>query len=320
MTDNPRALIPLDRAPFTFKTLQAVANTDFVPAGLRGKPNAILAAILTGRELGLGPMESLRSIDVIDGRPSPSAEWMVGRIFEAGHIIEAVEQTDQLCTVRGTRFLESRDVTMEYTYTLDMAKRANLTTKFNWKAYPEAMLYWRAVAQLARQFFPDVLRGIKHLPEELGADEWDSFGAIPEENDVDPSEGTIEIIEVIDAEVVVEMPGVWSPEPTGDADRKAIATVKVHANSDTLWEYLVHCLTTYEIWIEQTIPEIETQVRYLFRAMECLELWQGENVLSEELARQERQHLSEFKKAELQKFAKNMVTKATVAIQREGQL
>jgi hypothetical protein len=79
-------------------------------------------------------------------------------------------------------------------------------------------------------------------------------------------------------------------------------------------------LTTYEIWIEQTIPEIETQVRYLFRAMECLELWQGENVLSEELARQERQHLSEFKKAELQKFAKNMVTKATVAIQREGQL
>lgn len=163
----------LARAPFTWKTLQAIAGTDFVPKALRNNPPAILGAILAGRELGMGPMEALRTIDMIDGKPSPSAEWMVGKVFGAGHVIVAKEQTDQTCTVEGIRFVDGREVArMAFTFTLDMAKRAGLLTKSNWKNYPEAMLYWRAVSQLCRQFFPDVLKGLKYLPEELGSEDW----------------------------------------------------------------------------------------------------------------------------------------------------
>lgn len=160
-------------APFTWKTLHAISKTEFVPSSLRGKPEAILAAILTGRELGMGPMEALRTIDMIDGKPSPSAEWMVGKVFEAGHVIVVVEQTDESCTVEGIRFSEGVEVArMKVTFTKSMAARAGLLNKSNWKNYPEAMLYWRAASQLCRQFFPDVLKGLKYLPEELGAEDW----------------------------------------------------------------------------------------------------------------------------------------------------
>ena len=167
------AEIDISSAPFTWKTLTAISRTEFVPATLRGKPEAILAAVLAGRELGMGPMESLRTIDMIDGKPSPSAEWMVGKVFDAGHVIVADEQTAKGCTVTGVRYRDGAEqARMSFTFTWEMAERAGLTKKSNWKNYPEAMLYWRATSQLCRQFFPDVLRGLKYLPDELGAD-WD---------------------------------------------------------------------------------------------------------------------------------------------------
>lgn len=169
-----------DRTPdlmasaFTWKTLHAISNTEFVPRTLRGNPEAILAAVLYGRELGMGPMESLRVIDMIDGKPTPSAEWMVSKVFDGGHVIFAEEQTDTVCTVTGIRYRDGEELArMSFTFSMDMAKRAGLATKNNWKHYPEAMLYWRATAQLCRQFFPDVLRGLSHLPEELGDADWE---------------------------------------------------------------------------------------------------------------------------------------------------
>jgi hypothetical protein len=160
----------LATAPFTWKTLVAISRTEFVPKGLRGKPEAVLACVLTGRELGLGPMEALRSIDMIDGKPSPSGEWMLGRIFEAGHVVQTLHQDDQKVVLRGIRIVEPKEYSMDVTYTIEMARRAGLVSKDNWKKYPEAMLFWRALSMLARQFFPDVLHGVKYLAEELGSD------------------------------------------------------------------------------------------------------------------------------------------------------
>jgi hypothetical protein len=188
VTEIDKSDVDLASAPFSWRTLHAISKTEFVPAGLRWKPEAILACILAGRELGLGPMQSMQHIDVIDGKPSPSAEWMVAQVFEAGHAIAAEEQTDKTCTVIGKRFRDGEVMAeQKFTFTIEMAQRAGLAGKANWKHYPEAMLYWRATAQLCRQFFPDLLHGLKYLPEELGSDSWIA----------DP-----ETAQVIDAEVV----------------------------------------------------------------------------------------------------------------------
>jgi hypothetical protein len=167
----------LATANFTYQTLRTIIDTELVPKEYRGKVPKALAAILTGREMGLGPMMSLRYIDVIDGRAAPSGEYMVAQILAAGHIIYASALTDTSCTVVGIRREDGEDrANMEYTFDLAMAERANITRnrsgglKKNWEHYPEAMLYWRASSQLARMFFADCIAGLSHLPIELDLD------------------------------------------------------------------------------------------------------------------------------------------------------
>src|SRR5262245_22174395 len=53
---------------------RTVTGTEFVPAALRRNPAAITAAILYGDEIGLGPMQSLSKVHIIDGRPTIAAE------------------------------------------------------------------------------------------------------------------------------------------------------------------------------------------------------------------------------------------------------
>jgi hypothetical protein len=167
----------LARQAFTWKTLLAIIDTELVPKEYRGNVPKALAAILAGRERGLGPMLSMHYIDVIDGRGAPSGEYMVAQIFKAGHIIYASELTDISCTAMGIRRENGEDIaTMQYTFDMTMAERAGINTKrdgglkANWKHYPEAMLYWRATSQLARMFFADAIAGLSHIAIELDLD------------------------------------------------------------------------------------------------------------------------------------------------------
>ena len=61
-------------APVTWRVIETIQHSEAVPKTLRGKPEAILAAMLLGRDWALGPFEALRVIDVIEGTLSPSAE------------------------------------------------------------------------------------------------------------------------------------------------------------------------------------------------------------------------------------------------------
>src|SRR3990167_5937993 len=63
----------------------------------------IAAVLLRGRELGMGPMASLASIHVIEGRASLSAEGMLALVRRAGYRIVFLETTDRICRLRGER-------------------------------------------------------------------------------------------------------------------------------------------------------------------------------------------------------------------------
>lgn len=142
-----------------------IANTDFVPRALRGKPEAVLACILTGNELGVGPMQSLSKIHVIEGRPSMAAELMRAVIIRDGHDLWVEESNNTRCVLGTRRAGSSRDQT--FTYTIDDAKQAGLSSKDNWRKYPRAMLLARATGELARAVYPDILAGISFTSEEL---------------------------------------------------------------------------------------------------------------------------------------------------------
>jgi hypothetical protein len=145
--------------------LKYIAGTEFVPRGIRGNLPAILACVATGRELGIGDMAALKHIHIIDGSPSYSAELMTLLVRQYGHSIQGTFAPDSI-TVVGTR-ADNGD-TISVTWTIEMAKRAGLAGKANWKNYPEAMLWARAVSQLCRMLFADCFAGGTHTTEELG--------------------------------------------------------------------------------------------------------------------------------------------------------
>lgn len=135
-----------------------IAKTDFVPAAMRNRPDAVAAAILTGRELGLSPLTALRGINIIEGRPSLSAELLGARILAVGHKIEWLESTEKTATVHIQRADGLSDATV--TWTTRDAERAGLTKKPNWVKYPRDMLRARALTEAARMACPDVALGL----------------------------------------------------------------------------------------------------------------------------------------------------------------
>jgi hypothetical protein len=161
--DSPGSSIEL--AGSAWPLAERIARTEFVPAALRGKPEAVLACILTGHELGIGAMQSLAKIHVIEGRPAMAAELMRAVILQHGHEFWIEETSNTRVTVGGMRAGSTRE--SRVTWTLDDAKRAGLESRQNWRKFPRAMLLARATAELARAMFADVLAGISYTVEEL---------------------------------------------------------------------------------------------------------------------------------------------------------
>lgn len=143
----------------------SLAKTSFVPASLRGKPADVTAAILAGQELGLQPMASLRSMDVIQGTPALRAHAMRGLVQSHGHEIELVESTDERCVMRGRRKGSDRWQTVEWD--LGRAGKLGLLSKDQWKKQPKTMLIARATGEICRLVAADVLYAMPYAAEEL---------------------------------------------------------------------------------------------------------------------------------------------------------
>lgn len=151
--------------PSAMTLARQVAGTDFVPKALRGKPEQVLACILTGHELGVGPMMALSKVHVIEGRPAMAAELMRAVILREGHDLWIEEHTNTRCTIGTRRKGSVRDQT--FTFTLDDAKTAGIAGKQVWRQYPRAMLLARATGEMARALYADILAGISYTTEEL---------------------------------------------------------------------------------------------------------------------------------------------------------
>lgn len=149
--------------PDVVKLAEHIAMTEFVPKGLRGKPAAVAAAVLAGREQGIGPMTALTHMHVVEGRPTMSAELKRARVLAAGHEITFDEMSVTRCIIRGRR--RGQDSWTTVTWTAEDARRANLQNKDNWRKHPRRMLQARATSELCDLLFPDVVGGLPTTEE-----------------------------------------------------------------------------------------------------------------------------------------------------------
>lgn len=142
------------------KLANVIAETEFVPAEYRDNPPAVAAAILAGRELGIGPMTSLRHVQLVKGTPTLSAEYKRARVLAAGHEFDILELTTTRCRVSGRR-RGSTKPPLEITFTMDDARTAGLIKdKGAWRTRPRRMLFARAGSELCDFLFADVVNGL----------------------------------------------------------------------------------------------------------------------------------------------------------------
>jgi hypothetical protein len=166
MTDNlPEPARTLSPAEVSWKVAQKIANTPFVPTAFRGKPESVYAAVLYGEELGLGPMQSLTQIHVIEGKPSLAPEGMRGLVLKAGHRIDVKTASNDKVVLYGRRADSGSEATVEWT--MKDAQLAGLAGRGAWKTYPRAMLMARATSELCRMLFADIIAGLSYTPEEV---------------------------------------------------------------------------------------------------------------------------------------------------------
>lgn len=188
-----------------------VADTAMVPKPLRGRPHEVLAVMLHGAELGLAPITALRSIHIIEGQPTASAQLMRALILREGHVLQWREVSSDKVVLYGKRRDTGSDALV--TWTLDDAKRANLLGKGNWKTYPRAMLAARATSEVARLLFADVLHGLSYTPEEVGGvGPYDAIDVVHEPTRPGPLGA--EWTDHLDGEGEPTTDSQWDPEQT----------------------------------------------------------------------------------------------------------
>jgi 5'-3' exonuclease len=129
-----------------------------------GTPQAVLATVLAGRELGFQAMASLRAFHILDGRPTLSAGAIHALILQSGQAkyFRCTERTADHAT-----FVTQRgdDPPVSLTFTIEDARQAwtKELTKFaqsGWGKNPADMCVARALTKLARLVYPDIVSGL----------------------------------------------------------------------------------------------------------------------------------------------------------------
>ena len=167
-----KGLVP-DSFDGLWRMAEMASQSTFAPSDKRGKPVECMVAMAHGMEAGLGPMQSLQNIAVINGRPSIWGDAMVGLVLGSGLMVhqqsyfEGTEGTDGYTAVYECqrKGIEAKSVSR---YSVADAKRAGLWNKKGpWSQYPNRMLEIRARAFGLRNNFADVLGGL-YMAEEWG--------------------------------------------------------------------------------------------------------------------------------------------------------
>jgi hypothetical protein len=154
-----------------YRMANMIASTQLIPKQFQGKPADVLVAFEFGRSLGLGMLQAVQNIAVVNGRPClyGDAVLAVCQSHPEFEYIKELEIKDEKgvltgfeCTVKRRSF---PDETVR-TFTIDDAKKASLWGKTGpWSQYSSRMLQLRARSFALRDVFADSLSGVRVAEE-----------------------------------------------------------------------------------------------------------------------------------------------------------
>jgi hypothetical protein len=145
------ALIPFDQVQSMAK---AMAGSGLF--GMKTTEQA-LALMLVAQAEGQHPATIAQDYDIIQGRAARKTHSVLARFQQAGGKVEWHELTDSKADAT---FSHQQGGALRMTWTIDQARKANLTNKDNWKNYPRAMLRARCIAEGVRAVYPAAIGGL----------------------------------------------------------------------------------------------------------------------------------------------------------------
>lgn len=137
------------------KRLKLILDTGLVPSHIK-TPAQAMTAIELGHSLGMSPLESLRSIQVVQGNPVLKAGALgalIKRRF-GPDAFQVVQCDEEACRI-DVRQLgpDGKVCSLRVEFTQDDAKRAGLWGRNQWAKYPVDLLYARAIARVQKRCF-----------------------------------------------------------------------------------------------------------------------------------------------------------------------
>lgn len=152
--------VAFSRVGQAMEAAQVFAATSLIPKALQGKPQDVLLVLLKGAELGLKPLQALSEIHIVDGKAGVSAKLKMALCLQRPEceFFVMVSSTAEKAVYRAKR--KGAPEPVEYSYSIEDAKRAGLTHKQNWQNHPAAMLRARCSSALADSLFPDLVQGV----------------------------------------------------------------------------------------------------------------------------------------------------------------
>lgn len=199
-----------------------LAGARTIPEALQRSPADVLAIVMAGAELGLAPMQSIRALVLIKGKPTLSADAMGALVKSRRDICQylLLKHSDAVrATYETQRVGDPAPTTMGFS--IEEAKVAGLAGNDNWRKFTAAMLRARALSAICRAVYSDLILGV-YDPDELAP-----------ERDVTP----LLVVEAVVAakpkrQLVVDAPASTPPPPVAaESDAPPPDPVAVEAMS-----------------------------------------------------------------------------------------
>lgn len=128
-------------------------------SGLFGMKSAdqALALMLVAQSENRHPATVTQDYDIIQGKACRKTHSVMARFQQMGGKVEWHQLNENIADAT---FSHPAGGALRIEWTIDHAKKANLTNKDNWKNYPRAMLRARVIAEGVRAVYPAAIGGM----------------------------------------------------------------------------------------------------------------------------------------------------------------
>jgi len=264
-----------------------VAKSDLVPKEMRGKPENVYLALIQGQELGIGPVQSLQSIYVVNGRTAVFGDLFLGLIQRSPHYEghkEWIEGEGDRMVAHCEFKRKGVEDPVHREFSVADAQKAGLWNgKDTWKKYPKRMLQMRARTWAGRDAFADALRGITTIEEMRDVPAEPTSPAEPGRHRFGFSQKAAEpVVEKVDVEVVPsndEQPveaaqtgEVPAPQAVAAPVAEAASTPPTRGKMSELEKALAGLMETVESNPDITVAVVASYSRRLFKVRDYMEL------------------------------------------------